>query len=133
MYTDIELLDRAYEILGNTVTEKEKPKGLDCRVSFKNKKTYLFNFVGICEKLNRDSAIVEQYFDTELSCVTSVDNKGSLIFIGKYTEVKIKLCLTSYIKTFVECRQCGSKTTQYLKENKINYIDCKTCLSKIAI
>lgn len=129
-YTLESLIDKAYDILN--VPEPKNDQIIGPIIYFQNKKTFFSNFTIICKDINRNTDVIQKYINDELCCVTSIDNKGALVMNGKFTIVQVRKCITSYIEAYIDCKQCKSRNTEIVKENRINYIKCKNCTSSTA-
>lgn len=124
-----QLIDNAYSQLNVSATDTQIMNPI---IYFKNKKTFFSNFTVICNKFNRSPETLQKYINDELSCVTSIDNKGTLLMSGRFTLVQLRGCIISYVNSFVNCKQCKSRNTNLIKENRINYIKCDSCFAKTA-
>jgi len=132
-YTLDELLNRAY-------TELEAKKVLTNKLSIPppevgcvNKRTIVGNFSTICTKINRSTSEVQSFFNDELSCKSSIDAKGELILGGIFRQKGIENILSSYIKQYVQCKECKAMNTEHVKEDRILFIKCNICLAKKAL
>jgi translation initiation factor 2 subunit 2 len=128
------LVDRAYaelEKVSNSGLSKisiSKPE-----VVYNNRKTYVGNFVKICDDLNRNRNEVQKYFDAELGSTTSIDSNGCLIANGRFTQNGMMNIFGSYIKNYVSCTECSSCNTKIVKETRISYLVCNKCMTKKAL
>ncbi len=129
------LTDRAYETLSEYKCINSNNKLCINRpeVSRVNKKTLFTNFSKICLSLNRDRLDLQKFFEEELLTNTSVDSNGVLILNGNYKSSGIQKVLLSYLDTYVVCKECGCYDTNYAKESRILFLNCKKCLSKRAL
>ena len=126
-------LNRAYDELKKISIQSSKINIDKPVVNFSNKKTYISNFVTICEKLKRKTEEVQIYCEEELSVKSSIDQNNCLILPGRFKIDGIIKVFDSYIKQFVTCRECSSCDTILNKENRILFITCNKCKSKKAI
>ena len=138
------LLKRAYNNIKN-----DNPKSLinddyNMNISFKmippkiliegTKKTVIMNFRDLCERMNRILDHVCKFILYELSTTGSLtNNNNSLKIKGKYKSNVIETIIKKYIKEFLLCNQCKSPKTIIIKENRLNYIECRNCNSKYTI
>lgn len=131
-YTTQFMLERAYNKLESINNAQANIKICKPIIHQINRKTCVINFRAICEKINRDSLIVKEYIDNEFESKSSLDASGALLFDKSIKSVRIEGCILKYIEDFVSCKQCKSKNTTLVKENRINYIKCQTCQSLTA-
>ena len=132
-----ELLNRVYENLyeNNPTNKENKLKMVMPIVVNKNRKTFIQNFKLICDRISRDKYEVKKFIDDELRCEikSSLNDNDVMIINGFFRTNNIKKVLTNYIKTFVLCRECKSKNTELVKEDRILFIKCNTCKSQKSI
>lgn len=132
-YTDNFLLEKLYTELEQVITPSKKISIEKPEVSSANKRTFIANFRGICDKLNRKEEEVRIFFETELKTGVTINQDGALVITGNYKQNGIMTILTNYMKEYVICKQCSSCDTVLIKENKILFLVCNKCLSKHAI
>lgn len=132
-YTLDQLLDRAYTDLEAKRTMTSKLSIPPPEVGCVNKRTIVGNFSTICGKINRSEVDVQTFFNDELSCKSSIDAKGELILGGIFRQKGIENIISSYIKQYVMCKECKSMNTEHIKEDRILFMKCNTCLAKKAI
>lgn len=132
---DIEsLVKRVYsKLYQNNHTSSEKLPIKNLNVVIENKKTYFYSFRSICQLISREENNLKKFFEEELSKKTSITMNGCLIIDGIFNIASIQKILKSYLKTFVICQECKSFKTALEKSNKIQYVNCSKCLSRIAI
>lgn len=125
------LLKRIY----NSLEKSESKISLSKPIVFIEgvKKTNWNNFNEICNQINRKIDHVYTYFTIELNCKGSINGDNNLILIGRYRTIDIEKILTSYIKEYVKCRACNSLNTDFIKENRLLFINCKICESRRSI
>ena len=133
-YSIDHLVDRLYDELDSQEKESKSKLSLPApEVTSANKKTFIKNFTGICSKINRKDDDVKAFFEEELKASCSIDANGMLIIQGLFRELGIKKILSNYVKSFVLCKECASGATEIIKENRITFMNCKSCLSKKAL
>lgn len=132
-YTLEELLDRAYDALGQKKDNSENVKIDAPKVIRMNRKTFIANFEKICIQINRDILHVSRYVTDELCCTTSLDSKGALVCGGNFQDKGVCKILTHYFKTFVQCDECKSLNTEIVKKDKITFKECQVCKSSKAV
>jgi translation initiation factor 2 subunit 2 len=134
IYGVSELVSRAYtklEEMGKT-HKKEKMVVEPPHVKFENKKTYFNNFRIVAQNINRKELELQSYYDSELSCKSSIEANGSLKITGRYRQDNIMNVLTRYIQNYVLCGQCGGSNTEIIKEGRIKFLMCNDCMAKKA-
>jgi translation initiation factor 2 beta subunit (eIF-2beta)/eIF-5 len=135
----IDLLNRAY-----TELHKSKlPKKVFVRpeIIIHNRKSYITNYISLCESLDRDVEHFRKFIETEMSTDTAIikennldDSDGTgLKLNGMFRSNQILDMITNYIKTFVLCDLCKSGHTKLIKIDRITYISCNSCKSNKAI
>jgi translation initiation factor 2 subunit 2 len=97
------------------------------------KKTCLHNFGEVCDKINRDPKHVMITFMKELGTTGTLSADNSLILNGRFSDKHFEHSIKYYSNKYVKCLNCGLYNTSFVKENKINYIDCKDCFAKKAM
>ena len=131
LYTTDFLLERLFNKLENKGTKKKisLPQPI---VDWEDRKTYIRNFVDICEMIDREKLHFKNFIDKDLNTKSSINEKNALLLDRKYTQQQIKSTILKYVKNFVICLEpkCGSSNTKIIKENHITYLECKTCRSK---
>ena len=128
-YTTQELVARAYEMLSQR--EKKKNVFIQPDVLVRDRKTFIANFESFCVSLNREKNIVKQYIDKETEIASSLITDNTQLKID--TSLKpphVRSILANFIKNHVLCSQCKSSSTQIIKINRIQFIECNTCHSK---
>lgn len=126
------LVDRVYERL-EQIGKKQQLKLPKPEVVAQNRKTFFSNFRRICEVLNRKEEEVKKYFDEELQEECTIDGNGTLVIPKTFRPENIQSILKKYIEAHVLCKQCKSPHTHPVKENRILFMQCDSCLSKIAL
>jgi translation initiation factor 2 subunit 2 len=98
-------------------------------------KTVLNNFSKVCKRLNRDCDHVLNYIATELGTTASVSGDGTqkLILKGRYQQKQLESVIRHYSTEFVKCKNCGGYETNFKKENRFTFLDCKSCHSRRSI
>ena len=131
------LLGRIYKKIEHKNVKKVIFKSIP-KVTSKNRKTFVSNFDDFCNKINRNMNDVIIFIKEKLQIDKDPSYSEStkcLQINNMYKENIILDILGKYIKTYVECAEasCGSKNTEIIKENRINFILCKSCNSKKAL
>jgi len=127
-----ELLARIYYILNENNPELIKSKN---KYVIKppevlregTKKTVWANFQEICNMMNRQSDHVLAYAKAELGTSASIDGNQRLVIKGRFQPKQIERVVRHYVAEYVSCRTCKSANTILKKENRIYFIQCKSC------
>jgi len=137
--TTFDLLDRAYTELN----KNKLPKKIFVRpeLANHNRKSYITNYIKLCDSLGRDVEHFRKFVNTELSIDTSIikennldDGEGTGLKInGMFKQNQIMDVITNYIKQYVICESCRSGHTDIIKIDRISYISCKACKSNKSI
>ena len=133
IYSTEFLVTRLYDELNSNKSKANKLILSRPEVVILNKKTFVKNFCDMCKMLNRSEIEVQQYFSDELMKKTSIDSKGGLVVWGIFRQRAIESIIKNYIQYYVTCKECGSSSTNLIKESRISYLACDKCLSKKAV
>lgn len=99
------------------------------------KRTVVTNFGWICEALDRSLSTVSSHAGVETGAQISTDPLGRLIAIRyqnsdtEFSQLQIDTIVKNYIRDFVRCKQCQGYSTELFRENRLNFVKCKTCHS----
>jgi len=91
------------------------------------KKTVWANFQEICDAMHRQSDHVLAYAQTELGTTSSIDGNQRLVIKGRFQPKQIEIVIRHYIADYVTCRTCKSPDTLLKKENRLYFLQCKSC------
>lgn len=129
------LMERLFKTLESKICDKKKLKKPNVDLEFLNKKTYIKNFREICSSWERDENHFKNFLEKELNFGSSINENEALILDGKVTKEQMNDVLLKYAKKYVVCKEseCQSGNTEIVKENRVNFLVCKSCLSKKAI
>ena len=122
------MIDRAFNLKN---IDSEPISIFTPNIIIKNRKTIIVNFNIICKNLNRDSLVVQKYLNSELQSTSSINKYGQLLFDNIFSGNKVPSVLNNYVNENVICSQCKSKNTIFIKEQKLYFVECKNCFSKI--
>jgi translation initiation factor 2 subunit 2 len=130
-YKVSELLDRAY---GSLNIDKGKITLAHPVFEKKDRKSYVHNFKEICESIDRDPEEVRQFLSRELQMETSFKENESLKIDQTVRSVdQIESILIRYVKDHVMCKSCRSCKTVVEKVDRIHYLKCNACKSRVAV
>ncbi len=123
------LLNELYETIeGNSELFKNR---LNVNISkpevkYENRKTFWYNFGKNCSQIKRTMNQLKKYYEKELAVETSINEKSSLIFRGKYDSNLVATLYKKYIKNYVVCTSCKSLQTEIIRNssNRLDYLKC---------
>jgi len=126
------LLDRVFQILSDNQLELTKtqrkqilpPPELGHEGA---KKTIWTNFQATCDVMNRQVDHVLGYVKVELGTTASIDAKNQLVIKGRFTIKQIESVLRHYVIEYGSCGTCKSPDTILKKEERLYFIQCKSC------
>lgn len=134
-----ELVDRVFEqlrIIKPELAAGEEKKfvmRLPQVVWIGTKKTGIANFSQICNVLHRMPKHVLQFFLSELGTTGSIDGNNKMIIKGRFRQRHIENVLRRYIKEYVMCSTCRSMNTILVKNNRLLFLQCERCHSRISV
>jgi putative translation initiation factor aIF-2 beta subunit len=125
------LVERLFQKLEGKVTKKKFALKRPV-VSEINRKTYIRNFVDICQCMNREPNHFKSFIEKELNIDSSLNEDNILILDNRFLPAKVEEAVAKYAKKFVICLEpkCGSGDTEMIRKDKITYLVCHTCCSK---
>ncbi len=126
------LLNRAIEKIPKRASGGERfeiPKLSGATIG---KKTIIFNFSEICDRMNRDPKHVLKYLSREMATAGSLEG-GRVIFQGKFRESFIHTLLEAYSSRYVVCSICSRPDTKLEKEDRFYFIVCEACGAKSSV
>lgn len=98
-----------------------------------NKKSLFSNVKEISERMQRPTDHVIQFLFAELGTSGSVDGSNRLVIKGRFQQKQIETVLRRYIIEYVTCKTCKSVNTKLTKENRLYFLDCKSCGSRRSV
>jgi len=98
-----------------------------------SKKTAWANFQENCNLMHRHADHVLAYVKVELGTEASLDGNQRLVIKGRFQPKQIESVLRHYISEYVVCRTCKNADTILKKENRLHFIQCKTCGSSRSV
>ena len=138
-FTTIELLDNAYDVLNKN--KKTKKVFIRPEIVNHNRKSYITNYINLCESLGRDVEHFRKFINTEMSTDTSIIKENNLNngdgtglkFNGMFRTNQIMDAITNYIRQYVLCELCKSGYTELIKNDRLTFISCNSCKSNKSI
>lgn len=98
------------------------------KVIFRNKSTFICNFIDITQKINScDPFILGNFIKKELGMKGVSLNEKELILKGRTNENCIQKILTKYLLENVLCKNCLSKETNIIKKSNCKFLHCEKC------
>merc|ERR1712192_206222 len=97
------------------------------------KKVLYSNFAKNCTFLNRNLNHMHDFICAELGCCANMKEDGSSLLLGNYDAKHIIQVLKKYSKKYVICRQCNSFKSELVKSNRMTFVHCIDCGSKLAV
>jgi translation initiation factor 2 subunit 2 len=131
-YSDEFLIKRIYAEMkeNNTlIIRKRLTIPVKYAIRRKDKKTYVTQYIDLCNALNRDPDVVSQFIGHELSTKTSINEAQELKITGFHTDNRINELIVSYILKFVQCSNCSSPDTEVVNIMKSKQLQCHKCKS----
>lgn len=124
-----DMLNAAYEGMGEPTDSGERFSVPKTRVYLEGKTTVLENFAEIVEKLNREEAHPLKYLSGELGTAGKI-NGTRAVFNGKFEPEQFASIVEEYVADFVICSECGRPDTKLIKEDRVLMLLCEACGSK---
>ncbi|MEM0141460.1 MAG: translation initiation factor IF-2 subunit beta [Thermoplasmatales archaeon] len=90
------------------------------------KLTIVKNFRDIVDMINRDENHVFKYLLKQFGLSGEISD-GRLILKGKPPEGAIDKAIEEYLRTYVQCYECGNYDTEIIRENRNEIVRCKAC------
>jgi translation initiation factor 2 subunit 2 len=127
-----ELLERAYSMMKGSGVEAKRfeipaPQSLET-----GGKTYVYNFLEICDKLNRDPHHVLKFLTKEMATAGSLDGTRA-IFKGRFDRATLSRLIQIYANKFVICPVCKMPDTKLARENRVTFLVCEACGAKSSV
>ena len=130
-YTYMFLLDRIYLQMPKRVEVRNKmPAPKVYKVG--TKRTQIKNLRELCNSMNRLPEHFAQFVSIELESLASV-GEGTLNIRGVLREDQVISLVKKYLKDFVACGQCESWNTILEHSERLSFIVCKDCNSRLTL
>lgn len=98
------------------------------------KRTCITNFKEICNAIHRPPEHLMSYLSVELGSPSSLDgNAQQMVAKGRFQQSHIEKVIKHYIREYVICKVCKSYDTSMEKENRLNFVKCATCNSRLSV
>jgi len=126
------LVDKFYSEHTELTKDDKKIRIPPPEILSKDRKTFINNFVKLCESMKRKQNELSSYIAKELQIDTSISGNGILIIHGTYKKNNINKLIEKYVINYVQCPICKQCDTYYSKASKTNYIECNKCKARTA-
>jgi len=99
------------------------------QVAREGRKTFVVNFVKICDGLNRSQQHVMDYVFAELATSGNMDSEQHLILRGAFKAKDIETLVKNYAAEYVYCKNCKGLDTELKKDaaSRLFVISCNNC------
>jgi len=98
------------------------------------KRTCITNFKEICNSIHRPPEHLMSYLQVELGSPASLDgNAQQMVAKGRFQQAHIEKVIKHYIREYVICKVCKSYDTTMEKENRLNFVKCGSCNSRLSV
>ena len=121
-----ELLDRAYEKIPETRSEKKRFEVPEAEVDISGNQTTLKNLRSIANDLGRDPDHLMKYLLNELGTAGNREDSTAK-FQGKFDKGEVQERIDDYTQKFVLCSECGRPDTKLEKESGVTMLRCEAC------
>ena len=125
-----QLLNEAYEkvkpIKSSSGERFEVPKA---NIQVIGNKTYVENFLQICNYLRRQPEHVMKFLSKELATFSKIENER-LMLNRKLQISHVNDKINLYINAFVTCKECKKPDTALIKQDGLMFIHCLACGAK---
>ena len=127
-------LKRARKTVPAEVFEKSRFEIPVADVFKEGNKTWITDWNRILKILNRenDADHLSKHLAGEFA-TSATEERGRLFLQGKFSKTMINRELTSYVKEFVLCEECGKPDTKLVREGRILIKVCEACGARGAI
>ncbi|MEM4679398.1 MAG: translation initiation factor IF-2 subunit beta [Thermofilaceae archaeon] len=121
------LLERAYKLLPEKTTRRERLEVEPPDVVVSGKRTFIMNFKKICDIINREPRLVLRFLLKELGASGNIEGDVAVIY-GITTPKMVASLLGVFMKGYVYCPVCGSPDTILKREERrIMQLRCLAC------
>ena len=85
------------------------------------------NFRQTVDRLNRDSAHLLKFLQSELGTSAEIDESGRARFTGDFRQERVSTAVEEYTDAFVLCSECRSPDTKLQNEEGTTVLKCDAC------
>jgi translation initiation factor 2 subunit 2 len=126
------LLDRAKEVLPETIENHERFELPELDILQEGKITVFRNFIDVTDKLRRDPQHLLQFLLRELGTPGNIDGRRA-VFKAKISPASINEKIETYTETYVICSECGLPDTKIVKDDRTLILECEACGARRSI
>ncbi|MDR3074868.1 MAG: translation initiation factor IF-2 subunit beta [Candidatus Methanoplasma sp.] len=126
------LLDRAKEVLPETIENHERFELPELDILQEGKTTVFKNFIDVTDKLRRDPLHLLQFLLRELGTPGNIESRR-VVFKAKISSQTINEKIQIYTETYVICSECGLPDTKMVKEDRTLILECEACGARRSI
>lgn len=126
------LLDRAKEVLPETIENHERFELPELDILQEGKITVFRNFIDVTDKLRRDPQHLLQFLLKELGTPGNIEGRRA-VFKAKISSVSINEKIETYTETYVICSECGLPDTKIVKDDRTLILECEACGARRSI
>jgi translation initiation factor 2 subunit 2 len=125
-YSYEDMLNKAMEKLPKKMEKKDRFEIPEVICIAEGNKTLFKNFGDILSVLRRDAKHLSKYLLKELATPGTVQG-GTLILQRRVSGNMIQDKITTYVKEFVYCKECGEPDTKIIREDRVSFLVCEAC------
>ncbi len=122
----MKLLKRANDLKPKNISSGERFEIPEADIIYSGNKTIITNFGKIASSLRREKKHISKYLFKELAAPGDISG-NELVILSKIPRSMIRKKISSYVKEFVLCPQCGKPDTKIIKESGMVYLKCEAC------
>ncbi|MDR1404548.1 MAG: translation initiation factor IF-2 subunit beta [Candidatus Methanoplasma sp.] len=126
------LLDRAKEVLPETIENHERFELPELDILQEGKTTVFRNFIDVTDKLRRGPQHLLQFLLKELGTPGNIEGRR-VVFKAKISSLTINEKIQTYTETYVICSECGLPDTKIVKEDRTLILECEACGARRSI
>lgn len=121
-----ELLNRASGIFSKSTQSESRLKIPEPDIIREGKSTIVRNFMDIADMINRDPKHISKFLMKEFGIGVTITGRR-LIINRRVTYEQITSKISQYLDSYVNCYECGSPDTEFLKVGRTYLLSCKAC------
>jgi len=126
------LLNRAKEVLPETIENHERFEIPELDILQEGKITVFRNYIDVTDKLRRDPQHLLQFLLRELGTPGNIEGRRA-VFKAKISSASINEKIETYTETYVICSECGLPDTKMVKEDRTLILECEACGARRSI
>lgn len=126
------LLDRAKNVLPETIENHERFVLPELDILQEGKITVFRNFIDVTDKVRRDPQHLLQFLLRELGTPGNIEGRR-VVFKAKINPQNIKDKIQIYTDSYVICSECGLPDTKMVKDDRTLILECEACGARRSI